>query len=616
MQAPMQSSSSPGGLQVPSSFGARRSISHDLARFSLDLAPERRRVHNNKVPYPSPPMSHSPPPPNPPSPGAQGHPPQTAHYGVNPVQMQPQSSYAQPSYRQYLPEQTQHQQQQQHPQQSQPVSYASYSSNSAESESYQPVHPQLRNTNDRFAPPPPPPPPTMSGQTQQTYHNQFPPPPMPLRRPKSHVASACVNCKKAHLACDTRRPCPRCVGLGKQDTCVDVQHKKRGRPRLRDDHRSHSFEIAAMARPGGNVTSPSSPSIAPSFRPSTHRILKSQAESPRFSRRPSLTPREDILGHHSHGSYFDPRPSSRPSRMHMPTLSNATAFLTVDWEFIKSSGGIGELLGYAANELDCQKDLFSIVLETDFEKLKQLRQRIFNEFPPLRDSRRSSPNDLWRILPDNHLLPEIQGTSIHQEVLHMRHPDGQYFKIRIRAHLAYSQAYVVVVVFSHPNEMPPPLQLNSSAYASRLGAPTPGSGSSTSLQSPSFHLQVQPGPQSPYSNPGMVSTSPMESRPRTIHESAYPPITQYMNAPTPAPPAPSPPYYRNPNSPANLTPTTTTFNQPSQSTMQQKDLQLPPLQLPRYNEIEGRVPMPYTPDETDRTETPRRQRIGVKEMVE
>jgi hypothetical protein len=198
---------------VPSSFGARRSISHDLARFSLDLAPERRRVHNNKVPYPSPPMSHSPPPPNPPSPGAQGHPPQTAYYGANPVQMQQQSSYAPPSYRQYLPEQTQHQQQQQvqqvqqqHPQQSQqqqPVSYASYSSNAAESEPYQPVHPQLSNTNDRFAPPPPPPPPTMSGQTQQTYHNQFPPPPMPLRRPKSHVASACVNCKKAHLACDS-----------------------------------------------------------------------------------------------------------------------------------------------------------------------------------------------------------------------------------------------------------------------------------------------------------------------------------------------------------------------------------------------------------------------------
>ncbi|ORY97600.1 hypothetical protein BCR43DRAFT_490032 [Syncephalastrum racemosum] len=51
---------------------------------------------------------------------------------------------------------------------------------------------------------------------------------------KSHVPSACINCKKAHLACDVTRPCKRCVTLGKTDTCQDVKHKKRGRPRLRD----------------------------------------------------------------------------------------------------------------------------------------------------------------------------------------------------------------------------------------------------------------------------------------------------------------------------------------------------------------------------------------------
>lgn len=52
------------------------------------------------------------------------------------------------------------------------------------------------------------------------------------RAPKSHVVSACVNCKSAHLACDVQRPCNRCVQMGKVDSCVDVQHKKRGRPRL------------------------------------------------------------------------------------------------------------------------------------------------------------------------------------------------------------------------------------------------------------------------------------------------------------------------------------------------------------------------------------------------
>ncbi|KAI8321651.1 hypothetical protein GQ54DRAFT_304599 [Martensiomyces pterosporus] len=54
------------------------------------------------------------------------------------------------------------------------------------------------------------------------------------RGAKPHVPSACTNCKKAHLACDLQRPCRRCVNVGKCDTCKDVQHKKRGRPRSKD----------------------------------------------------------------------------------------------------------------------------------------------------------------------------------------------------------------------------------------------------------------------------------------------------------------------------------------------------------------------------------------------
>ncbi|CAG8591231.1 7356_t:CDS:2 [Gigaspora margarita] len=45
------------------------------------------------------------------------------------------------------------------------------------------------------------------------------------RTNKTHVPSACVNCKRAHLACDA---------LNKVDTCIDIKHKKRGRPKLKD----------------------------------------------------------------------------------------------------------------------------------------------------------------------------------------------------------------------------------------------------------------------------------------------------------------------------------------------------------------------------------------------
>ncbi|PGH01916.1 hypothetical protein GX51_04970 [Blastomyces parvus] len=58
-------------------------------------------------------------------------------------------------------------------------------------------------------------------------------PPRSTRRAKAHVASACVNCKRKHLGCDSARPCRRCISAGKEDSCVDVRHKRRGRPPLK-----------------------------------------------------------------------------------------------------------------------------------------------------------------------------------------------------------------------------------------------------------------------------------------------------------------------------------------------------------------------------------------------
>jgi hypothetical protein len=40
--------------------------------------------------------------------------------------------------------------------------------------------------------------------------------PAVARRAKAHVPSACVNCKRKHLACETRRPCNRCIQAGKE----------------------------------------------------------------------------------------------------------------------------------------------------------------------------------------------------------------------------------------------------------------------------------------------------------------------------------------------------------------------------------------------------------------
>ncbi|KAG1462208.1 hypothetical protein G6F56_005563 [Rhizopus delemar] len=61
-----------------------------------------------------------------------------------------------------------------------------------------------------------------------------PPKKKPLNNPKTghrlHVPLG-INCKVAHLACDVSRPCKRCVSLNKTESCQDVLHKKRGRPK-------------------------------------------------------------------------------------------------------------------------------------------------------------------------------------------------------------------------------------------------------------------------------------------------------------------------------------------------------------------------------------------------
>ncbi|EXJ84638.1 hypothetical protein A1O3_05308 [Capronia epimyces CBS 606.96] len=79
--------------------------------------------------------------------------------------------------------------------------------------------------------------------------------PRSARKPKAHVASACVNCKKKHLRCDHSRPCRRCVASGKEGTCVDVEHKKRGRPPLKPEdpsaRRAYESTMAPLAGPLG-----------------------------------------------------------------------------------------------------------------------------------------------------------------------------------------------------------------------------------------------------------------------------------------------------------------------------------------------------------------------------
>lgn len=102
-------------------------------------------------------------------------------------------------------------------------------------------------------------------------------------KPKKPVFKACVNCKKAHLACDTSRPCKRCVHLGKTATCVDVEHKKRGRPKSQknmtpEELEEHQQKIAnqyqsQMARSSSDLKNGASFRPNPSINPDRKSVV-------------------------------------------------------------------------------------------------------------------------------------------------------------------------------------------------------------------------------------------------------------------------------------------------------------------------------------------------------
>ncbi|OQE44850.1 hypothetical protein PENCOP_c002G07694 [Penicillium coprophilum] len=97
------------------------------------------------------------------------------------------------------------------------------------------------------------------------------------RRTKAHVASACVNCKKKHLGCDPARPCRRCVLAGKASTCVDVTHKKRGRPPLKAEDSSLRSYTTHLDNP--TIPAEAHPAMPPR-RTTMHRATSSRELRP------------------------------------------------------------------------------------------------------------------------------------------------------------------------------------------------------------------------------------------------------------------------------------------------------------------------------------------------
>ncbi|KAK2590476.1 hypothetical protein QQS21_011849 [Conoideocrella luteorostrata] len=244
--------------------------------------------------------------------------------------------------------------------------------------------------------------------------------PKSQRKTKGHVASACVPCKRAHLRCDAQRPCSRCISNGKEEACVDVQHKKRGRPRLRDDRDNR---LDSMHPPHSRDVSPRRPL---SIHPSTG--VGPSSFDDHYQRRQSFRA-SDIARSNSFSTRLGERASSSESnnytmsRLNAPGAQEPVAYLTMGLEFVKGSMAFWDMIG---RPNIAGRNLGEAVLPTEVEKVSQMKSHFNNE------QKRREPNYLPPIL--GHGSQSIQGLGYVAE-------DFGRFPLNFQDHLAFVDTY-------------------------------------------------------------------------------------------------------------------------------------------------------------------------------
>ncbi|KAN0064654.1 hypothetical protein ACQY0O_002284 [Thecaphora frezii] len=280
---------------------------------------------------------------------------------------------------------------------------------------------------------------------------------------KAHVPSACLNCKRAHLACDVGRPCRRCVNLGKSDTCIDVQHKKRGRPRLKDRQGSQSSASRPLHIGDGSVesdrasTSPSSmglmrysPQSEPAYFRSPPRppgaLSPPVLASPSVHRLPGpththiRTPSASV----SASSYPFSRPDNvrtfsdgQASAVFTPFTPTASAVVTIicstNLQCARVSEDCAVLLGYQPSEV-LERSLFEFVHPAEASRLEELWTSLIDPVGVVPQAVPASA-DVVMSTPPARLMAPAAGTIFVQENMRLRQRNGMYDFYSIRLHL-------------------------------------------------------------------------------------------------------------------------------------------------------------------------------------
>lgn len=163
-------------------------------------------------------------------------------------------------------------------------------------------------------------------------------------------------------------------------TCVDVQHKKRGRPRLREESNTHEMDFGLeysdrehYSNHNGAVSiSQLGPRRSKSFRE-----LRSQPDNPYDDSRSKAVDHAYPMQHPSQGANRLPA-SQKPSHL---SQSTPTAFLTPDFRVAKYTQAFADAL-----ELACSANglsLTDLVIASEGGKIQRLQAALRSEFMDL-----------------------------------------------------------------------------------------------------------------------------------------------------------------------------------------------------------------------------------------
>ena len=472
-------------------------------------------------------------------------------------------------------------------------------------------------------------------------------PARPGRKSRGHVASACINCKKAHLSCDVQRPCSRCVSSGKQvrsdplnehsatwslltfveETCVDVQHKKRGRPRLRDEN---EFQVEQMM-PGPAsqppVTFASSPTSTRPIAGTRHRrteSLRSLRSQTSDSSGASALPTPTYLPPPApprHGLQPLPFPGAALSVVDVPT-----AYLDLDLTFIRANNAFQQAI--SAGQDVRGRRLDEIAASADANTFQSIRTQLREE----REAREPSymppivqqSQDLLQGVSDADVDQITRGSTDRTYIWTPNQPNVSRERFTARVKLARTNTYFVVVTLppvrqtgpAQPAALSSPFAIPASATTQSYSPYGPGA----TYTAPPSYYGTQPGQPAA---PSQQQAPPGPPYPGS-YGSYYAPPPAYQPQPQPYLPPPATPRIAT-SGPSSETTAFTPPTAPRQpATAFHESLHLPPIAgtspaagppVPAQPESQPR--RSSSEDDGDDERSPKkRRRVGIHDVLQ